>query len=61
MKITEPQVEISPSGLMDVKNAAIYLGVFLSTMRTLWRFHRVKGKRVGKAIWFAPERDRSRQ
>ena len=52
LKIIEPQVEISPSGLMDLENAAIYLGVAPATVRNLHRFRKIKAMKVGRELRF---------
>jgi excisionase family DNA binding protein len=39
-RIIEPQIEISPSGLMDIANAAMYLGISVRTLRK-WKDRRM--------------------
>lgn len=52
LNMIEPTVEISPSGLMDLHNAAVYLGVSEATIRNLWRFRKITAKKVGRELRF---------
>ena len=45
-------VVIAPSGLMDVQNAALYLGVTVGVVRHLRRTRQVKCLKVGKSLRF---------
>jgi Helix-turn-helix domain len=46
------EVEVSPSGLMDLPNAAKYMGVPQATIRWERRMHRIPAVKLGKRLMF---------
>ena len=52
MEVITEKIEISPAGLMDLANAAKYLGVEVCTVRNLRRFRRIPYLKVGGKLRF---------
>lgn len=52
MQIAEPTVEISPSGLMDLANAAKYLNVKSDTVRYLRRVKAIPVYIIARKLQF---------
>lgn len=50
--MSDTDVIISPAGLLDVKNAARYLGVSIHTVRWLRRTFQLKAAMVGNKLMF---------
>jgi len=52
MQTVESHIQISPSGLMDARNAALYLGCSESTVYNLKRFRKIRAVRLGKRLHY---------